>query len=161
MASDKKSTSIVTWGIIALIIIAMLPRSGSHAEYNTTQQPTAKNVKTYTKAELQQMVVDAEKRKQVAKEQAAVEAEIETKKQKLLEYFRSGKEPEAQNVMWVDADWFYVAVWNEGGGKQGYAEYVCSIANKMGLNKINVKITDFGQALRSGNVETIATESCK
>lgn len=145
MTNNKKKTNIAIWAVLALIATAVITMPDTNTETNSTQRPAA------------QKPADV----QTTKEQAEKDADMEAKKQKLLEYFRSGKEPEAQNVMWVDADWFYVAVWNEGGGKQGYAEYVCSIASKMGLNKINVKITDFGQALRSGNVETIATESCK
>ncbi|MDD5405994.1 MAG: hypothetical protein PHE73_03510 [Sulfurovaceae bacterium] len=156
MANDKKKTNIVTFGVLTLIAIAIITRDTP----NTDAKPT--DVKAYTKAEMKlKTVADAEKRKQTADKQAAAVADIEAKKQKLLERFRSNKEPEAQNATWVDGDWLYVAIWNEGGGKQGYAEYVCSIANKMGVNKINVKITDYGKALRTGEIETIAVESCK
>lgn len=164
MASDKKMPSIVTWWIIALFAAAaILPRFDSHVEDNTTQQATAQNVKIYTKAELQKMVADAEKRKQVAKEQAAAKAKTEAKKQKLLEYFKSGKEPAAKDALWMDNNWFYVGVWSDGSNRNGYAEYVCQAANDIGLKEQNiwVKIVDYKKVLQNEGFEELGSASCK
>ncbi len=126
-----------------------------------------------TKTEIVKTVANKQtetKQKEIKKDDPKIEKEIDSKKGKLLEDVRREKKVIA--ATWVPDTWgntikLSVAVMGDRTSRDGFAQYLCLMANEAGLTdkKYNldviIEITDARKSINSGDFTPIGKAFCK
>ena len=82
--------------------------------------------------------------------------------QEFLHYLiRSGEEPKVKDATWASEDDLYVGVISDGTSRDGFAEYLCSVAADHGLRPDLVKIVDLVALKRTGKFAELGKAYCQ
>ncbi len=92
---------------------------------------------------------------------AIASAEPTEAQRKFLTYLtKSGDEPKVKDATWATDHNLYVGVIDDGTRRDGYAEYLCSVAADFGLNPKLIKIIDVVKVVRTGKFVELGRAYC-
>lgn len=74
---------------------------------------------------------------------------------------KSGKEPKVKDATWMTDKNLYVGVTNDGTRRDGFADYICSVADDHGLKPQMVKVIDVVKVVRTGKFVELGKAYCK
>ena len=74
---------------------------------------------------------------------------------------KSGKEPKVKDATWATDRNLYVGVIDDGRRRDGFAEYICSVADDRGLRPELVKVIDVVKVTRTGKFVELGKAYCK
>ncbi len=74
---------------------------------------------------------------------------------------KSGKEPKVKDATWATDRNLYVGVIDDGSRRDGFAEYICSVADDHGLRPELVKAIDVVKVARTGKFVELGKAYCK
>lgn len=81
---------------------------------------------------------------------------------KFVDYLiKSGEEPKVKDATWATDENLYVGVISDGTRRDGYAEYLCSIAGDHGLKPELIKIIDIVKVNRTGKFVELGKAYCR
>lgn len=92
-----------------------------------------------------------------------VAGEYSPRHKKVQERFRSKEEPTAKDALWTAPEVFKVGVPNDGGNRNGYADYVCQILYEEGFKgkRVYVQIIDIAKLQQQGEWEKLGEAHCQ
>ena len=91
----------------------------------------------------------------------AFAASFGAKHDAVVKHFQSNAEKTAKDAIWTAEDVFKVGVIDDGGSRDGYAQYVCAELNSRGFHNVSVKIVDIVLLTRQGKWKTIGSARCR
>lgn len=74
---------------------------------------------------------------------------------------KSGEEPTVKDATWATVNNLYVGVISDGTSRDGFAEYICSVAADQGIRPELVKIIDVVALKRTGKFEEQGKAYCR
>ncbi|MGQ7959900.1 hypothetical protein ACUTAF_19645 [Pseudomonas sp. SP16.1] len=74
---------------------------------------------------------------------------------------KSGEEPKVKDAVWMTDRNLYVGVIDDGSSRDGFAEYICSVADDHGLKPSLVKIIDIVKVSRTGKFVELGKTYCR
>lgn len=86
----------------------------------------------------------------------------EALRQKVIDYLKSDKEPSIKDAHWLNATHLIVAMINNGGSYDGWAESVCAMAGSQGLvtHGTRIEIIDF-QSMLNEKFKSLGSHYCQ
>ncbi len=82
--------------------------------------------------------------------------------QKFLTYLtKSGKEPKVKDATWATGRNLYVGLIDDGTRRDGYAEYLCTVAADFGLKPDLIKAVDVVKVARAGKFVELGKAYCR
>jgi hypothetical protein len=80
---------------------------------------------------------------------------------KFVDYLiKSGEEPKVKDATWATDENLYVGVISDGTRRDGFAEYLCSVASDHGLKPDLIKIIDIVKVNRTGKFIELGKAYC-
>ncbi|DAB39946.1 MAG TPA: hypothetical protein CFH81_06945 [Sulfurovum sp. UBA12169] len=126
--------------------------------FNTIKEGYKESVKE----ERLKMVRERESKRKAETEKQEKEKIIAPLKKDFLAHMKE-KEKIVQDAIWNGDRYFYVAVYDDGSNRNGYAEYVCQVAYEKGLRgeKIYVKVVDYTKVLQNQGFVKLGEAFCE
>lgn len=83
--------------------------------------------------------------------------------EKVKKLFQSNEEKTAKDAIWTSRDIFKVGVINDGGRRDGYADYVCQVLYDYGFKgkKVWVQVIDVVKLTRNGDWVKLGESHCQ
>lgn len=78
----------------------------------------------------------------------------------LIQYLQSEEEPSIKDATWMMDDHLYVAVFDDGSNRSGFAEYVCMTATAKGAHAAFVKVVDMAKLLQEKKFHELGKAHC-
>lgn len=75
-------------------------------------------------------------------------------------YLLSGKEPKVKDATWMTDTNLYVAVMDDGGRNDGFAEYLCMEAASQGVSPALIKVVDMAKVIRDKKFVELGKAYC-
>lgn len=73
---------------------------------------------------------------------------------------KSGKEPKVKDATWATDRNLYVGVIDDKTRRDGYADYICSVADDHGVTPKLVKVIDIVKLVRTGKFVELGRSRC-
>ncbi len=73
---------------------------------------------------------------------------------------KSGKEPRVKDATWLTDSSLYVGVFDDHSRRDGFANYICSVAEDHGVRPELVKVIDIVKLVRTGKFIEIGKSRC-
>lgn len=74
---------------------------------------------------------------------------------------KSGKEPKVKDATWMGRNNLYIGVIDDRTPRDGFADYICSVAADRGLTPDLVKIVDIVKVVRTGKFVELGKSRCR
>ncbi|KTB75772.1 hypothetical protein AO072_05425 [Pseudomonas syringae ICMP 13102] len=91
----------------------------------------------------------------------AVAEPSQTQKDFITYLVKSGREPKVKDATWMTDSNLYVGVFDDRSRRDGFADYICSVAGDHGVSPELVKIIDIVKLVRTGKFVEIGKSVCK
>jgi len=84
------------------------------------------------------------------------------KQSKIVEYFKSDKEPSILDAVWFDANTLALGVVNDGSKRTGFAMYACAVLKgiEYPINQTIVQIIDIQELVKHDKWKTLGMYNC-